>query len=194
MFLSLGIAKVRVFAFVILLSGFMAAAMAKELTIRSSVLTVKVDSRFGGAITWISGKRGLNLVNTYDLGRLIQQSYYAGSLLDRKTEGQSPSWSPWSWNPIQGGSFKSVPAIVEELTSKEGVLYGRIRPKLWDMPDETAAAVMEQWTEFEPNMPDVIRVTNKIVCQRPASDKWGAAAAHHQGTAGLLFHPCSEHR
>jgi arylsulfatase A-like enzyme len=47
------------------------------------------------------------MVNSADPGRLIQQSYYAGKRLDRKADGQSKSWSPWTWNPIQGGGVSS---------------------------------------------------------------------------------------
>jgi hypothetical protein len=106
------------------IDGFLRNAAAGELSIENSRVTVKIASHCGGAITWISQKRGPNLVNTYDVGRLIQQSYYAGAALDLRNLGQSPSWSPWPWNPIQGGSFKGSPSIVEEFTSKNGVLYG----------------------------------------------------------------------
>ena len=163
------------------------AAGTEELAIESPAVTVKIDKRFGGAITWISQKHGPNLVNTCDHGRLVQQSYYAGSSLDRRAEGQSPFWSPWPWNPIQGGSFQGIPSVIEECAAAYGVLYCRLRPKLWDMSDETASAVMEQWTEFEPDMPDVIRVTARISCQRSSSDPWGKPELRHQELPACYF-------
>ncbi|MEZ6081021.1 MAG: hypothetical protein R3C56_36745 [Pirellulaceae bacterium] len=61
-----------------------------------------------GAITWLSWEKYPdNSVNIADPGRLIQQSYYVGKSLDRRDEGQSKAWSPWTWNPIQGGGVGS---------------------------------------------------------------------------------------
>ena len=45
-------------------------------------------------------------------------------------------------------------------------LFGETIPKLWDMPNEEASAVMRQWTGFEPNMPDVVVVRCELDCQR----------------------------
>lgn len=153
---------------------------AETLALSSRDMVVKIDRGRGGSITWVSAAGGKNLINLHDLGRLIQQSYYAGARLDRRAEGQSPSWSPWTWNPIQGGSFTHVPGIIERFESRGGVLHSRTRPKLWDMPDETAACVMEQQTEFEPGHTRVVRVTNTLRIRRPAGDRWGAAVPLHQ--------------
>ncbi|WP_419194803.1 hypothetical protein [Novipirellula herctigrandis] len=69
---------------------------------------IGVDRTKGAAITWLLSKDyPKNMVNVCDLGRLIQQSHYAGKRIDRQTGGQSPAWSPWSWNPIQGGGVGS---------------------------------------------------------------------------------------
>ncbi len=153
---------------------------ADTLSLDNGDTTVKIDRTRGGAITWISTSGGPNLINLHDLGRLVQQSYYAGARLDRRSEGQSPEWSPWTWNPVQGGSFAHAPGILEKFESREGVLHSLTRPKLWDMPDETAACTMEQQTEFEPGHRNVIRVTNTLVIHRPAGDRWGAAKPNHQ--------------
>lgn len=153
---------------------------AGTLSLSSSDLAVKIDRARGGAITWISAADGPNLINLHDLGRLIQQSYYAGARLDRRAEGQSPHWSPWTWNPVQGGSFAHAPGLVEKFESRAGALHSLTRPKLWDMPDETAACEMEQRTEFEPGHTRVLRVSNTLRSRRPAGDRWGAAVPLHQ--------------
>jgi hypothetical protein len=155
-------------------------ASADSLSLNNGVTTVKIDRTRGGAITWVSVSGGTNLINLHDLGRLVQQSYYAGARLDRRAEGQSPAWSPWTWNPVQGGSFAHAPGILDKFESRDGVLHSLTRPKLWDMPDETAACTMEQQTEFEPGQRNVIRVTNTLVIRRPADDRWGAPDARHQ--------------
>ncbi len=155
-------------------------ASAESLSLTNGVATVKIDRTRGGAITWVSVSGGTNLINLHDLGRLVQQSYYAGARLDRRAEGQSPHWSPWTWNPVQGGSFIATPGLVEKFESRDGVLHSLTRPKLWDMPDETSACTMEQQTEFEPGQHNVIRVTNTLVMHRPADDRWGDAKPNHQ--------------
>ena len=43
------------------------------------------------------------------------------AVLDRRAEGQSKAWSPWSWNPIQGGGVGSWARVTEfkHLTGQE---------------------------------------------------------------------------
>ena len=147
-----------------------------------------IDRQKGGAITWLSwNDYPQNAVNHHDPGRLIQQSYYAGRSLDRTPEGQSKSWSPWTWNPIQGGGVGSW-ARVTELKQLDGPeLYCATIPKLWDMPDEEAHALMRQWTAFEPGMSNVVVVRCEFVSQRQPDDRWGAAAPRSQEIPACYF-------
>ncbi|MDG1729307.1 MAG: hypothetical protein P8K68_09610 [Algibacter sp.] len=131
---------------------------------RNNSLLIKLDLTRGGAISFISKtdeKR--NLVNIHDEGRYIQQSYYAGKRLDRQDEGQSPRWSPWTWNPIQVGDayFNRAQILASEI--KGNTVYTQCIPMLWDMNNKPAEAIMEQWTTLEDN---VIKVKNKLTCQR----------------------------
>ncbi len=127
----------------------------------------------GGAITWLSWRgHPDNVVNIHDPGRLIQQSYYAGQQIDRTADGQHERWSPWSWNPIQAGGVGSW-ARVTRLEQRKGEIFSETIPKLWDMPNEEAAAVMRQWTAFEPRMPDVIVVRCEFESLRQPGDRWG---------------------
>ena len=148
---------------------------------------VGIDLRKGGSITWLSwAGHPRNAVNHADPGRLIQQSYYAGAALDRTVEGQSKAWSPWTWNPIQGGGVGSW-ARIAEFKREADTLYAETIPKLWDMPDEEAAARMKQWTGFEPGQPDVVVVRCEFLCQRAAEDRWGAPGRHHQEIPACYF-------
>ena len=158
------------------------------LFLENDFMKIGVDRAMGASITWLSWKaHGENVVNTHDPGRLIQQSYYAGKVLDRRAEGQSASWSPWSWNPIQGGGVHSW-ARVTRFEKRDGrALVSETIPKLWDMPDEEAEATMFQSTEFEPDMANVVRVLNRLVCTRKENDKWGPAVARHQELPALYF-------
>jgi len=158
------------------------------LTIDSGTVKVGIDRAKGAAITWLSWKAyPKNTVNLADPGRLIQQSYYAGLRLDRKADGQSKSWSPWSWNPIQGGGVSSWARVNELKRLDENTLYGETVPKLWDMPNEEAAALMRQWTGFEPGMPDVVLVRCEFIARRADGDHWGPARLSPQEIPACYF-------
>jgi hypothetical protein len=156
--------------------------------LENDVIKVGIDREKGGAITWLSWRAyPNNAVNHADPGRLIQQSYYAGRSLDRTAEGQSKAWSPWPWNPIQGGGVGSWARVAEMKRLDDGRLYSETVPKLWDMPSEEAAARMRQWTGFEPEMPDVIVVECEFVSQREETDRWGAAMPRAQEIPACYF-------
>lgn len=147
----------------LLLRGFCLNGQA-SLEADNGTLHLKLDLTRGGAISYISESgTDRNLVNIYDEGRYVQQSYYAGRRLDRLADGQNPSWSPWSWNPIQVGDSYNNRAEILEHSKKGNTLYVRCIPMLWDMNNSPAEATMEQWTSLEGNM---LRVRNKLTCKR----------------------------
>lgn len=69
------------------------------LYLNNARLRVGMDPRKGGSLTYLSSPvmppewAGVNLVNTWDSGRLIQQSYYGCE------DGSCWSDKPWRWNP-----------------------------------------------------------------------------------------------
>ncbi|AQQ72575.1 hypothetical protein SMSP2_02965 [Limihaloglobus sulfuriphilus] len=147
--------------------------------------TVKIaaDKKFGGAIIWASQSGSdKNMINNHDKGRQIQQSYYAGKSLDRKQDGQSESWSPWPWNPVQAGNFDGDRSIVLNFECLEDntMLYSCCQPRLWDMNEELAKCRLHQWMSFEKGMDNVIRVKNTIECFRGSDDIWGPPQARSQ--------------
>ncbi len=158
------------------------------LQIDNGSVKVGINRAMGGAITWLSwSAHPRNTVNSVDPGRLIQQSYYAGKLLNRIAEGQIASWSPWAWNPIQGGGVGSWARITLAKQLADGALHTETIPKLWDMPDEEAAAVMRQWTAFEPQMTNVIVVRCELFCKRAPGDRWGPARPTPQEIPACYF-------
>jgi hypothetical protein len=158
------------------------------LTLDNGALRVGIDRARGGAITWLSWPAYPdNIVNSSDPGRLIQQSYYAGLRLDRRADGQSKNWSPWTWNPIQGGGVASWARVTTFERIDDAMLHSETVPKLWDMPDEEAAALMRQWTAFEPGQPHVVVVRCELVCQRAENDRWGPAAVRPQEIPACYF-------
>jgi arylsulfatase A-like enzyme len=133
-----------------------------------------VDLQRGGTICFLStgpDTEADNMVNIHDLGRYIQQSYYAGDPVDRKKDGQHEAYSPWTWNPIQAGGIGSVAKpphpnakaeIIEHKQDKD-FMYIKCIPRLWDMPGEAAECVFEQWMWLEG---PVVRVRNKLTVNR----------------------------
>jgi hypothetical protein len=73
---------------------------------------IGVDARHGGGICHLSLRtpqnsfRGANLLNAYDSGRFVQQSFYGDE------DGSSWNGRPWRWNPVMGGSWQNRPPRV----------------------------------------------------------------------------------
>ncbi len=164
------------------------------LFLKNEAMKIGIDRSMGAAITWLSwpGHPG-NTINLHDPGRLIQQSYYAGMRIDRRADRQHEAWSPWTWNPIQGGGVMSWARVTRFERLNENRLLSETIPKLWDMPDEEAEAVMLQATGFEPAMPNVVCVQNRLVCKRQPDDRWGAAVARHQELPAAYFTSAFRH-
>ena len=132
--------------------------------IDNGIFNLRLDLSRGGAISFLSPCDSVrSIINIADEGRYIQQSYYAGSPLDRTDEGQSPSWSPWPWNPIQVGDSHRNRAQILDFKKTDNTLYVKCIPMLWDMDNMPAEAEIEQWTSLTGN---VLRVRNKINCHR----------------------------
>ena len=149
----------------------------------NGIVKVAVDKDYGGAIVYASqSKSKENMVNIFDLGRQIQQSYYAGKGFDRQKDGQAKRWSPWAWNPVQAGNFdrdKSVVLDFKVIDKGKGI-YTKCQPRLWDMNEELAKCYFHQRMHFEEGFDNVIRVTNAIQCFRDEDDMWGPAVKRAQ--------------
>ncbi|MDP4251443.1 MAG: hypothetical protein Q8918_15175 [Bacteroidota bacterium] len=145
--------------------------------IDNGILRIKLDLSRGGAIAYISlSRQDRNIVNIADEGRYIQQSYYAGKAVDRKKDGQSPHWSPWSWNPIQVGDAFRHRAKIVSFRKRKNSFYVKCIPMLWDMNNRPAEAEIEQWTSLEGN---VIKGRNRLTCHRQ-QDPYGDSVVNDQ--------------
>lgn len=89
-------------------------------------LTVGIDPSRGAGICWLSRPNSTNLLNDYDCGRYIQQSYYG------KEDGSDWNGTPWRWNPVQVGSWQNKPSKVV-CCSTEGSdrLKAEVIPRNW---------------------------------------------------------------
>ena len=182
-------------AYVIVAAAWVGCAWASCVSAADAVeridngtVTVGIDREKGGAVVWLSwrGHPG-NAVNLHDPGRLIQQSYYAGELLDRTPEGQHAAWTPWPWNPIQAGGVRSWARTTRFERTADGGLIGETAGKLWDMPDEEAAAVIRQVTGFETGFDNVVSLECEIECRRQEGDRWGPPVPRHQELPACYF-------
>lgn len=135
-----------------------------EFGLDNGILHLRLDLSRGGAISYISQSSvNRSLVNIYDEGRYIQQSYYAGKTVNRQASGQNPNWSPWNWNPIQVGDSYFNRAQLLNYQQYADSLYVKCIPMQWDMKNMPAEAEMEQWTILTNN---VIHVKNRLTCHR----------------------------
>lgn len=160
------------------------------LFLENKTMKIGIDRSMGASITWLSWQaHPKNIINIYDPGRLIQQSYYAGKKLDRRADGQHKVWSPWTWNPIQGGGVMSWANVTRFQKQERRMLISETIPKLWDMPNEDAQAVMFQTTQFEPGtgMESTVCIRNKLVCKRKDGDLWGPAVRRNQELPACYF-------
>jgi hypothetical protein len=174
---------------VIFCSQILAAEPSADLlAINNGTTKIGIDRSKGASITWLSSTDyPKNMVNIADPGRLIQQSYYAGRPLDRTADGQHKAWSPWPWNPIQGGGVGSWARVTTFKKVDDKSLKSVTIPKLWDMDNEEAEALMKQHTSFEPDMPNVIVVRNEFISKRSAEDRWGKTTSNHQEVPACYF-------
>jgi hypothetical protein len=155
------------FTFFIFLISLNAQQTDSVLTTDNGIIKLKLDLTRGGAISYISSSGStVNLVNIHDEGRYIQQSYYAGTPVNRQVDGQSPAWSPWSWNPIQVGDSYNNRAKILSYWQHGDTLYTKCIPMQWDMDNMPAQAVMEQWNILDSN---AIKVHCKLTCERTDS-------------------------
>ena len=85
-----------------------------------------IDLSAGGSIFHFGeSDGGANLLNHYDKGRFIQQSYYGDE------DGSRWAGRPWRWNPVQGGGYRDEPAEVLAFDVEETRLRVRSIPRHW---------------------------------------------------------------
>jgi hypothetical protein len=162
-------------------------AISELSVIDNKAVRIGIDPNKGGSIAWLSSrKHPANIVNHSDAGRLIQQSYYAGKILNRKDAGQHHGWSPWAWNPIQGGSIGCW-ATARRCERQGDVLYSETTPKLWDMDDEDAQAIMRQWISFEKDIENAVVIKCQLQSLRKDDDLWGSKQERPQEVPACYF-------
>jgi hypothetical protein len=127
------------------------------LYLNSGSVKVGVDLDMGGSITFLSSPTGPNFVNNYDLGRQIQQGYYAGPFPFRP-DGVQAGWDA-PWNPIQSGDAYRNRSKVLEYSTDGSVIYTKCQPMVWHLNNYPGDCTIEQWTSVQGN---VVTVRNRL--------------------------------
>ena len=122
--------------------------------VENEFIRVGINLKWGGAITHVSTPGGPNLINSHDLGRQIQQSYYSGpGNYQREGKRKSPHWAQFPCNPIQtGDAFHNGSRVIEHQV-RDGCLYVKTVPMLWPMDNDPAECVMETWITLSSDRP-----------------------------------------
>ncbi len=143
------------------------AASTVSSALDNGIVRVGIDLGAGGSISYLSPSGSTyNLVNVYDKGRYVQQSYYAGQKVDRSSEGQYGLWSPHPWNPVQAGDAYRNPSRVVAWNNDGRTIYVRTQPLLWDMYRESCQCYFDTWITLEGR---VVRVRNRLITFRTDS-------------------------
>jgi len=107
-------------------------------------IKVGVKKSSGAGIAWLSASGSeRNLINHFDRGRLVQQSYYG------KEDGSLWGKQPWRYNPVQGGDWRGKGAKVLELKAEKTSLYAKTLPRHWASGKELEETSMEQRIELK---------------------------------------------
>jgi hypothetical protein len=107
-------------------------------------LRIGVDGERGAGIGLLSaGADALNVLDHFDEGRFLQQSYYG--------DHRGGTWMgrPWTFNPVQGGDALGHPSRVLELRNDGTTIYAKTRPKDWGSNNVETASTMEEWITLE---------------------------------------------
>lgn len=90
---------------------------------------VYVDSNAAERYGVKSINNKVNLINRYDAGRLVQQSYYGTSGGDY--ECGEYNGNQWNYNPVQGGNKYNECSKIVDIIAENGSLYVKCRPLDW---------------------------------------------------------------
>ena len=124
---------------------------------------VGIELCWGGGLSYLADKKcpveGLgNLLNRFDTGRLIQQSYY-GTSEPPYVCGEFMG-NRWGYNPVQGGDRGNHKSKLIDFRITEGEVYIKCRPRDWGHSGGTTYDYMENRYRLEG---EVLVVKNRFV-------------------------------
>ncbi len=120
---------------------------SSSISITNGRYTLGVSLQKGGGISFLSDResetlRNKNLLNSYDGGRLVQQSYYGTGKNSEFTPGYF-NHADWCYNPVQGGDQFDNPSKIVDLRIEEHSLYIKTQPMDWALNGFRTPSYME---------------------------------------------------
>jgi hypothetical protein len=129
---------------------------------------IGLDASKGGGICYLSlltpqnSFQGRNLLNAFDAGRFIQQSWYGDE------DGSDWNGRSWRWNPVMGGSWQNKPSKVlfcgpvamgeNGATQKRQQLVAALHPRNWAGQQLLEDCLMTTAVRFLAEDPHLIHV------------------------------------
>lgn len=110
-----------------------------------------VNRSEGAAIGWFSESRsGENLLNYFDRGRYLQQSWYGDP------DGSDWAGKPWVWNPVQGGGYRGEKAETLSLeTPSANSLRAVNQPRHWATGEKISDVRFEESIELKGEVAEI---------------------------------------
>lgn len=110
----------------------------------------KVDSNAGDRYDARVVNSNVNLINRYDPGRLVQQSYYGTT--EAPYEPGTYMDNTWNYNPVQGGNQHGENSKIVDIKCSDTEIYVKCRPLDWAKTKEyITPSYMEAWYTIEGN-------------------------------------------
>jgi hypothetical protein len=129
---------------VFILAPALTQAAERWVYIDNGHVRLGVNLTAGACVGWFSHSHSSdNLLNAYDVGRYLQQSYYGDP------DGSDWNGKPWRYNAVQGGSWKNEPAVVIEFREEHDNLYAKVQPRHWATGELLPEVTMEQWLSLD---------------------------------------------
>ena len=125
----------------------------------NGTIKIGIDLSKGGTITSLGTPTGMNIVNSADLGREIQASYYVGPPYTPPGATTNPSYPKWPWNPVQAGDSYGYPSGVLDWYNTGSEIYVKTRPMQWALENVPSNCTMETWYQLNGS---VVTVRNRL--------------------------------
>ena len=107
----------------------------------NGTIRVGVDLDMGGAITYLSrSSDSVNVINSFDLGREVNPSFYSGP---SPYGHPSPDWPNWPWNPVGAGDTYGNRSQVVSSANDGSTLFVRAIPMQWALDNVACECFVE---------------------------------------------------
>ena len=125
-----------------------APASAERMSyLDNGTVRIGVDLDIGGSITYLSRSGSAeNLINSHDMGRQVQQSYYGGPDPYGKAH---PAWRNWPWNPIGSGDVYGHSSRVLQHENDGKTLHVELVPLQWALNNVPGECTFDTWITLD---------------------------------------------